>query len=298
MKRNISGILLLDKPVGISSNGVLQVVKRFFRASKAGHTGSLDPKASGMLPICFGEATKFSQFLLESDKRYYVVGKLGETTKSGDSEGEIIEKRDVNVTLNAVKKILPKFTGKISQIPPMHSAIKHKGQPLYKLARQGVEVERKSREVEIYQLDMLSFENDHVEFEVHCSKGTYIRTLIADIGESLGCGAHVVELRRLSVGPYNGDMVSLDTLYELAEKSDYKKLDSFLLPIESTLRDIPEICLSSDMIYYMFSGQSLLIPSAPASGLVRLMSKDKRFVGVGEVTSDGMVAPKRMVKTQ
>jgi len=212
MKRNISGILLLDKPVGFTSNEALQTVKKIFSANKAGHTGSLDPNASGMLPICFGEATKFSQFLLEANKRYLVTGKLGETTASGDSECEIIEKRIVkDIGVKSFERILPKFRGKISQLPPMYSAIKHKGQPLYKLARQGIEIKRDSREINIYELQLLDFKNDLAEFDIYCSKGTYVRTLIVDIGEELGCGAHVVALRRLVVVPYQAEqMVSLN----------------------------------------------------------------------------------------
>ena len=311
MKRNISGILLLDKPVGFTSNEALQTVKKIFSANKAGHTGSLDPNASGMLPICFGEATKFSQFLLEANKRYLVTGKLGETTASGDSECEIIEKRIVkDIGVKSFERILPKFRGKISQLPPMYSAIKHKGQPLYKLARQGIEIKRDSREINIYELQLLDFKNDLAEFDIYCSKGTYVRTLIVDIGEELGCGAHVVALRRLVVGPYQAEqMVSLDKLQELAlvlgsalrlseddiMKKNYKELDKFLLPIESMLLDMPEIALTQDMVYYMSLGQAVLVPYSPNPGWVKLKSKDGKFLGVGEVMLDGKVTPRKMV---
>ncbi|HBC71187.1 MAG TPA: tRNA pseudouridine(55) synthase TruB [Coxiellaceae bacterium] len=311
MKRNISGILLLDKPVGFTSNEALQTVKKIFSANKAGHTGSLDPNASGMLPICFGEATKFSQFLLEANKRYLVTGKLGETTASGDSECEIIEKRIVkDIGVKSFERILPKFRGKISQLPPMYSAIKHKGQPLYKLARQGIEIKRDSREINIYELQLLDFKNDLAEFDIYCSKGTYVRTLIVDIGEELGCGAHVVALRRLVVGPYQAEqMVSLDKLQELAlvlgsalrlseddiMKKNYKELDKFLLPIESMLLDMPEIALTQDMVYYMSLGQAVLVPYSPSPGWVKLKSKDGKFLGVGEVMLDGKVTPRKMV---
>jgi len=311
MKRNISGILLLDKPVGFTSNEALQTVKKIFSANKAGHTGSLDPNASGMLPICFGEATKFSQFLLEANKRYLVTGKLGETTASGDSECEIIEKRIVkDIGVKSFERILPKFRGKISQLPPMYSAIKHKGQPLYKLARQGIEIKRDSREINIYELQLLDFKNDLAEFDIYCSKGTYVRTLIVDIGEELGCGAHVVALRRLVVGPYQAEqMVSLDKLQELARvlgsalrlseddimKKNYKELDKFLLPIESMLLDMPEIALTQDMVYYMSLGQAVLVPYSPNPGWVKLKSKDGKFLGVGEVMLDGKVTPRKMV---
>lgn len=299
-KRNINGILLLDKPIGFSSNQALQAVKRIFNANKAGHTGSLDPSATGMLPICFGEATKYSQFLLNADKRYRVTGKLGETTASGDNEGEILVKRSVEgVSVDTINQILPKFTGIISQLPPMYSAIKYKGQPLYKLARQGIEIERERRDINIYQLQLLGFNaNDNlVEFEVHCSKGTYVRTLVADIGEELGCGAHVVALRRLEAGPYLEDqMVAFDKLQEFAEQCAYPELDKFLLPIESILVGMAEISLTADMVYYMSMGQSLLVPNASVPGLVKLKGKDGRFLGVGEIMPDGKVTPRKMVK--
>ena len=300
MKRNINGILLLDKPIGLSSNAALQAVKKIFNAKKAGHTGSLDPGASGMLPICFGEATKFSQFLLESNKRYLVTGKLGEITPSGDAEGPITEKREVKgVTTRVIKKILPTFRGKISQIPPMYSAIKHKGKPLYKLARQGIEVEREAREVNIYELELLAFNEDLVEFEIYCSKGTYVRTLIVDIGEVLGCGAHVTALRRSEVGPYQDQqMITLDELRNLLEKGSYKELDNFLLPIESMLVNMSEVVLNKDMIHYAFSGQAVFISGAPTAGWVRFKNKSGAFIGVGEVMSDGKITPRRMIQNK
>lgn len=298
MKRNITGILLLDKPVGLTSNEALQRAKKIYNAKKAGHTGSLDPLASGMLPLCFGESTKFSQFLLESDKSYRVTGKLGEITASGDSEGEVIEKRVVeNIDISAINKVLPKYRGKISQLPPMYSAIKHKGQPLYKLARQGIEVERKPRDINIYELKLLNLNDNLAEFLISCSKGTYVRTLIVDIGESLGCGAHVVALRRLTVGPYQEkQMVILDKLQELMDEKNFVELDKYLLPIESMLEGIPEVLLNLDMVHYICSGQPLLIPRAPANGLVRLKSKEGKFLGVGEILPDGKVAPKRLIR--
>ncbi|EKE00621.1 MAG: hypothetical protein ACD_21C00308G0004 [uncultured bacterium] len=298
MRRNVNGILLLDKPIGVTSNEVLQLVKKLFLANKAGHTGSLDPIATGMLPICFGEATKFSQFLLESDKRYVVTGKLGEITASADSEGPIIEKREIkNVNIQSIEMVLPKFRGKILQLPPMYSALKHKGQPLYKLARQGIEVERTPREVTIHMLQLLDLSDDLVKLEMHCSKGTYVRTVVADIGEILGCGAHVIELRRLAVGPYQAtQMVTLEKLQELAAKSDYKSLDQFLLPIESMLVGMPDLTLNPDMLYYMHQGHALVIPHTPDSGWVKMKSKDGKFLGVGEVMSDGKVNPRRMCK--
>lgn len=298
MKRNVNGILLLDKPIGVTSNEVLQLVKRLFNANKAGHTGSLDPIATGMLPICFGEATKFSQFLLEANKHYVVTGKLGETTASADSESAILQKREVkNVDEKTIEKILPKFRGKILQTPPMYSALKHKGQPLYKLARQGIEIKREPREVTVYLIQLLELKGTLAKFEMRCSKGTYVRTIVADIGELLGCGAHVIELRRLAVGPYQASqMVTVERLQELAAKNDYKILDQFLLPIETMLVDMPEITLTADMIFYMHQGQPLVIPKAPDSGWVKMKSKNGQFLGVGEVMSDGKITPRRMCR--
>ena len=251
-----------------------------------------------MLPICFGEATKFSQFLLEANKHYTVTGKLGETTASADSEGAIIQKREVkNIDEQTIEKILPKFRGKILQLPPMYSALKHKGQPLYKLARQGIEVERQPREVTVHMLQLIELNGDLVKFEMRCSKGTYVRTIVADIGELLGCGAHVIELRRLAVGPYQAtQMVTVVKLQELAAKNDYKELDRLLLPIESMLVGMPEITLTADMVFYMQQGQPLVIPKAPDSGWVKMNSKSGQFLGVGEVMSDGKITPRRMCR--
>lgn len=298
MKRKVNGILLLDKPVGMTSNEVLQIVKKIFAASKAGHTGSLDPIATGMLPICFGEATKFTQFLLEADKHYVVTGKLGEATTSGDSEGEVVTSHQIaGISVQAIEQILPKFRGKISQLPPMYSAIKHKGQPLYKLARQGINIERKSREVTVHLLKLLELNRELAKFEMHCSKGTYVRTIVADIGEMLGCGAHVVALRRLAVGPFKAaQMVTLEQLREIATKGEYRLLDELLLPVASILVGIPEVSLTKDMVHYMQQGQPLLFPNAPNSGLVKLQNKEGEFVGVGEVMEDGKVKPKRLYR--
>lgn len=298
MQWNINGVLLLDKPVGFTSNAALQVVKKLFFASKAGHTGSLDPGATGMLPICFGEATKFSQFLLEANKHYLVTGKLGETTASGDRESAVTITRAVkDIQVKLIEQVLAKFRGKISQLPPMYSAIKYQGRPLYELARKGLEVERNPREINIYNLQLMEFSNNLVQFDVYCSKGTYVRTLVVDIGESLGCGAHVVALRRLAVGPYRSEqMVTLAKIRELAASNNRQALELCLLPIESILAGIPEVALTVDMIHYLFLGQALLVPSAPRSGLVKLKNKEGKFLGVGEVMLDGKVAPRKMVK--
>jgi len=298
MKRNVNGILLLDKPKGASSNEILQVVKRFYCANKAGHTGSLDPLATGMLPICFGDATKFSQFLLEANKSYIVTGKLGETTQSQDSETPVLVKKEIgHIDFNAIEEILPKFRGKIMQLPPMHSALKHKGQPLYKLARQGITIEREPREITVYDIKLLNLKNDLFELEIKCSKGTYVRTIVADIGDILGVGAHVVALRRSAVEPYDSDrMVGIDQVKELATNNDYAALDKLLLPIDSMLITMPQIALTSDMVFYMQQGQAVLVPGVPNSGLVKMFSRSGKFLGVGEVASDGKITPRKMCK--
>ncbi len=295
--RSVNGVLLLDKPSGISSNKALQQVKTLYRAAKAGHTGSLDPLATGMLPICFGEATKISAFLLDADKRYRFTCQLGVTTTTGDAEGEVLQNRDCsNVTKADVERVIPEFKGEIDQIPPMYSALKHNGERLYKLAREGIEVERKPRTISIYEIILHSVEGDLVDLEVHCSKGTYVRTLAEDIGEMLGCGAHVTRLRRLSVGPYQGEMFTMDSLQALAEQG-VDALDQILLSIESGVADWPNVCLGADAAFYMGQGQPILVPNAPTEGWVRIYDQQK-FIGVGEVQDDGRVAPRRMIQAQ
>ena len=271
-------------------------MKQLFKAAKAGHTGSLDPLASGLLPICFGEATKLSAFLLDADKVYVGTCKLGVTTTTADAEGDVVETRLVeNIDERLVKETLEQFTGEIEQIPPMHSAIKHQGQPLYKLAHQGIEIERQSRKVTIHELNMLRLERDELDFHVHCSKGTYIRTLAEDIGEQLGCGAHLTSLRRTAAGPFSEQgMVSLDALEELAGQG-LDALDEMLLPMESALDGWPSVNLSDTSLYYVRQGQPVLIPQAPTHGWVRLFSPDEEFIGVGCILDDGRVAPKRLL---
>lgn len=294
--RDVNGIVLLDKPIGITSNGALQTVKRLFQARKAGHTGSLDPLAGGLLPLCFGSATKVSAFLLESDKEYQVTVKLGEKTTTGDAEGEVISRRDAGAVSDAaIAAVLPRYTGSIQQIPPMHSAIKQNGQPLYKLAHQGIEVERQPREVTIYDLRLLRRDGDALDLAVSCSKGTYIRTLAEDIGETLGVGAHVSALRRTAAGPFQASqMVDLETLQAAAEQG-LAALADFLLPMDAALEKWPDVCLSEDMAYFVRQGQPVFVPKAPTSGWVKLRTADRRFLGVGRVLEDGRVAPKRLV---
>ncbi|MES2141488.1 MAG: tRNA pseudouridine(55) synthase TruB [Pseudomonadota bacterium] len=293
-KRFVNGILLLDKPAGITSNQALQTVKRLFSAKKAGHTGSLDPLATGMLPLCFGEATKFSQFLLEADKAYWVSACLGKKTRTGDAEGEVIETRPILPScFEKLESVLSGFRGVISQIPPMFSALKFKGKPLYELARQGITVERSAREVIVHSLILLDATKDSINLEIKCSKGTYIRTLIEDIGDALGCGAYVQGLRRLSVSDYNeNEMVSLEQL----ESFNEEERDCCLLPLESLLQAWPILKLSQAAAYYLDRGQPILLPNAPKNGWVRLNTVDDRFMGVGEILADGRVAPRRLVE--
>ena len=296
--RDVSGILVLDKPQGMSSNDAVQRAKRLFNARKVGHTGALDPLATGVLPLCFGEATKFSQYLLTSDKKYWVRIQLGVATDSGDSDGKVIRTAPVvGVDAEKIEDALRFFRGEIDQVPSMFSAIKHKGQPLYKLARQGIEIEREARRVNIYSNELLAFDGDTLELAVHCSKGTYIRTIAEELGEVLGCGAHVIALRRLAAGPYvEEDLVTFEQLEEAVQQGS---LDPFLLPVVSAVKQWPEVRLTDNTAYYLRQGQPVIVPHAPTSGWVRLSEVDiddsTRFIGVGEILDDGRVAPRRLV---
>lgn len=293
--RPVSGILLLDKPLGESSNHALQRVKRLYDARKAGHTGSLDPLADGMLPICFGDATKLSAFLLDADKFYWFRVKLGETTATGDTEGDVLETRSVEgVDQAKIEQVLAGFLGEISQLPPMYSALKHKGKRLYELAREGVEVEREPRQVMIHDLQLGDVSLPEFELRVHCSKGTYVRTLAEDIGDALGCGAHVTGLRRTGVGPYTEyPMYRMDELEAKAEEG-LDALDQLLLPIDTALSDWPEVRVGADTAFYLKQGQAVLVPKAPTDGWVRIYHGDD-FLAVGQVQDDGKIAPKRLM---
>ncbi len=294
--RNVRGILLLDKPLGITSNRALQDVKHIFKAQKAGHTGSLDPLADGLLPICFGAATKVSAFLLDADKRYQVRVKLGVTTSTADAEGEVLQTRPVEgITESNIQKVIAGFEGEIEQIPPMYSALKHKGERLYKLARDGIEVEREPRQVTIHSISLHGYSEPEFELDVHCSKGTYIRTLAEDIGNKLGCGAHVTALRRTGVGPYGDDnLVTMEQIKRLAEDG-LSALDGLLLPIDSALYGWPEVKLTPDGTFYLKQGQPVLVPNAPTDGMVRIYDSNGSFMGAGEILDDGRVAPRRMM---
>jgi tRNA pseudouridine55 synthase len=297
--RNITGILLLDKPLEITSNDAIQRVKRAYRAAKAGHTGSLDPLATGLLPCCLGDATKFSGYLLDADKRYRVRVHLGVTTTTADAEGEVSARLPVvGVDEARVREVLRGFVGTIQQLPPMHSAVKHQGQRLYALARQGIEVERTPREIQIFALDLLSITLPEIELAVHCSKGTYVRTLAEDIGRALGCGGHVSGLRRTAVGPFvesPGSFMTLEEVESLARDEDLRRLDAALLPLDSALGHWPSVRLSADAAFYLRQGQPVLVPQAPTEGLVRLYDPSQIFVGVGCILDDGRVQPKRLI---
>lgn len=296
-RRAVSGVLLLDKPVGWTSNAALQAVKRLYQAQKAGHTGSLDPLASGLLPICLGEAAKLSGWLLNADKEYRFTCRLGIATVTGDSEGEVRAVRPVGALSQAqIEAALRRFIGAIQQVPPMYSAIKHGGQPLYRLARRGLEVERAPREVLIHELRLLDWREDELECQLRCSKGTYVRTLAADLGEVLGCGAHVTALRRTAVPPYDtARMVTLETVRAAAEQGQ-AVLDALLLPADSALPDWPALRVQGDSAFYLRQGQPVLVPRAPTHGWVRLYEEESCFLGVGEILDDGRVAPRRLLR--
>jgi len=293
--RPVDGILLLDKPVGMTSNAALQVVKRLFRARKAGHTGSLDPLASGLLPVCLGEATKVSAYLLDADKHYRVRVRLGITTTTGDADGEMLESRPVGPLDRArLEAVLAGLRGEIEQVPPMYSALHHQGQRLYELAREGIEVERAPRRVTIHALDLLAADGETLDLAVHCSKGTYVRTLAEEIGAGLGCGAHVAALRRTGVGPYGEEgMVTLAAL-DAEAGAEGSDLDRHLLPIPSALAHWPQVRLSADAAFYLRQGQAVMVPRAPTSGWLCLFADDGAFIGVGQVQDDGRVAPRRL----
>lgn len=301
--RDVHGVFLLDKHQGASSNDVLQKVKRLFNANKAGHTGALDPLATGMLPICLGEATKFSQFLLDSDKRYRVIARLGERTDTSDADGNIVERRPVIFSQAALDAALESFRGDSMQVPSMFSALKYQGRKLYEYAREGISVAREARPITVYELQFIRWEEQLLELEIHVSKGTYIRTIIDDLGEKLGCGAHVVMLRRLQVARYPiARMMTLEQLQALAAQTnaagtvDYALLDALLLPMDSPAEDFPRVNLSSAAAAWFRQGMPVLVAGAPRQGLVRVTEGDEqKFIGMAEIADDGRVAPRRLV---
>lgn len=294
IKRRLDGVLLLDKPLGISSNQALQQAKRLFQAAKAGHTGSLDPLATGLLPLCFGEATKFSHFLLDADKSYLARIKLGVTTTTGDAEGEILNALPVSVSREQVEFAIARFIGEISQVPPMYSALKHQGKPLYAYARDGVEINREARNVIIHAITLKRFEQDELEIAVRCSKGTYIRTLAEDIGSALGCGGHLIGLRRFSTGHFTlDDGLTLEQLEALPMEERDKKL----LGADALISNLPEVLLDEESTYYLQQGQRIWKPGLIPKGQFRMYGPGQLFLGIGEQMQDGKIAPKRLVQT-
>ena len=279
-KENINGVILLDKPIGLSSNQALQKVKWLFQAKKAGHTGSLDPLATGLLPLCFGQATKVSQYLLDSHKKYTTVIKLGEVTDTLDSEGEVTIRRLVEVTDQQLQSALEQFRGDIKQVPPMYSALKKDGQPLYKLARKGESVERPARDMTVFDLTAERLSHDQVRLSVHCSSGFYIRSLAYDLGEVLGCGAHVIELRRTDI-----KSLSVSDAYTIKQLETVSDLKSLLLPIDSLLPDMPKIDITQDQALDLLMGRTVQTLAQPTSELTRFYVPSGRLFAVGDVTA-------------
>ena len=302
--RPIDGVLVLHKDAGMTSNRALQQAKRMFFAQKAGHTGALDPLATGVLPLCFGESTKFSQFLLDSDKRYRTTYQLGAFSTTCDSDGELLDETDTsNITLEQIEVELEAFRGDIEQVPPMYSALKHNGEPLYKLARQGITIERKARPVTIYHIEVLDFRPGayaQLDLDIKCSKGTYIRTIAEDLGKALGCGAHVAKLHRSEAGPFTeAQCIGLKELREELGEQQPEVLDKHLLPIDSPVDDLPALDLPESTAFYFMQGQPVMDAQAyriaGEGDMVRVFEQDGDFLGLASIDDDGLVAPKRLV---
>ncbi|MEQ1117941.1 tRNA pseudouridine(55) synthase TruB [Acinetobacter junii] len=289
--RHLSGVFLLNKPLGLSSNSALQKVRRLFNAQKAGHTGALDPLATGLLPICLGEATKFSHYLLDSTKRYQTTVKLGETTATGDVEGEVLQQRAVpQLTEETIEQVLTKFRGDIQQVPPMYSALKREGRPLYELARQGIEIEREARPVTIYELRLVSFTEDSLTLDVTCSKGTYIRVLGEDIGEALGCGGHLTKLHRVQTGHFE---INPDYTIEYLESLTLEQRDALLLPVYAPVEHFPKVQLPEGREKYFCNGQESNIEHEAAAEV--LVFDGERCLGLAEITDKKRLVPKRLL---
>ena len=293
--REINGIVLLDKDTGLSSNAILQKVKRLFFAKKAGHTGALDPLASGILPICLGQATKVAGFLLADDKRYFVRGQFGQITDTADAEGEVIKTQPFeHLTDEEIRMAVNQFVGDIEQIPPMYSALKKDGQPLYKLARQGIEIDRPPRPVTIHHIDYLGYEQGVVSLEVSCSKGTYIRTLIEDIGNKLGCGAHVIELRRTGFAHIDiTQTIKFSDLEKLAT-DDYQMLDEKIFATQDMLPNFDNAYLNEQQTIDIKYGRSIVFDTPHPFEAIKLFDHHKQFLGIGEPNEDGGIKPKRL----
>lgn len=295
--RAVHGILLLDKPVGVTSNQALQRVRYLYDAARAGHTGSLDPLATGLLPICLGEATKISAFLLDADKEYRFTVRLGEITDSGDADGTVLETRAVDVVNeDDVERALAPLRGEIMQVPPMHSAVKQGGQPLYRLAHRGIEVAREARPATIYRFDLCRIDGRDLELSVQCSKGTYVRTLAMEIGEALGAGGHIVALRRTAAGPFDDrGMVAMDRVEAVAAESGTAGLDSLLEPIDRGLENLPRVDMAGEIADFVRQGQAVQVPCAAQGEALRLYDRERGFFGIGRLHDDGRVGPRRLL---
>jgi tRNA pseudouridine55 synthase len=293
IKKNVNGVLLLDKPLGFSSNQALQKVKWLFSAAKAGHTGTLDPLATGLLPICLGEATKFAQYVTDADKTYFATIKLGATTTTGDAEGEVLTTSPVNVTPAQFSAACQQFLGEISQTPPMYSALKHEGKALYEYARLGVDIARQPRLITIQTIVVDKFEGEIAQITVVCSKGTYIRTLAEDIGAALGCGAHLTGLRRTETAGY---LLAQAVTIEQLEALSMEARTSLLLPVDSAIESLPVVTLNADAAHYIMQGQAVWQAGNTPQGDLRLYDENNSFLGLGCLQDDGKIAPKRLIQ--
>lgn len=293
IKKNVNGVLLLDKPLGFSSNQALQKVKWLYSAAKAGHTGTLDPLATGLLPICLGEATKFAQYVTDADKAYFATIKLGTTTTTGDAEGEVLTTAPVNVSPTQFSAACQQFIGEVSQMPPMYSALKHEGRALYEYAREGVDIARQSRIIHISNITVENFEADIAQITVTCSKGTYIRTLAEDIGATLGCGAHLIGLRRTETAGY---LLPQAVTIEQLEAMSIEARAALLLPVDSAIESLPVATLNADAAFYLMQGQAVWQSGKMPSGDMRLYDEQNNFLGLGCMQDDGKIAPKRLIQ--
>ena len=293
-KLKIDGLLLIDKPLGFSSNQALSKIKWIFSAKKAGHTGTLDPLATGLLPICFGEATKFSSHLLNLEKTYEASIKLGWKSTTGDAEGKLTESKIISISLDKLEEVLSSFVGLSNQTPPMFSALKHKGQPLYKLAREGVKIERQQRQIKILDLKLLRYDKNIIKFKVSCSKGTYVRTLAEDIANKLGMDGYLIDLRRTKIGNLSvQDALSLDKIEALSAV----KRNDFIKPTEALVDDYPKIFLTESEENLIKNGQPIQFPKKVNSEIYRLLSKSSAFIGLGEIDSNNLLKAVRLIST-
>ncbi len=292
IKRNVNGVLLLDKPLGFSSNQALQKVKWLFYAAKAGHTGTLDPLATGLLPVCLGEATKFAQYVTDADKTYIATIKLGATTTTGDAEGEVLTTSKVNISEAQFIETCQQFNGEISQTPPMYSALKHEGKPLYEYAREGVDIGRQPRLIIIKNIVVNAFLNDTAQITVSCSKGTYIRTLAEDIGAALGCGAHLIGLCRTETA---GFLLPQAVTIEQLEAMSIEAREAQLLPVDSAISYLPKVTLNTDAAYFLMQGQAVWLAGKTPNGDLRIYDENNTFLGLGFMQEDGKIAPKRLI---